>query len=222
MTERYEPDDEYDEYDDDAIDEDDEDDEDEFEDDVDHEHAAGPDTEGGEAEPWDLLSQALGSLDELDSDEELALDVSEQGGGANQPERFAKVSLDQATNLLAVRSLAAGVKDATITVEVYRSKLKLMVRSLEEALKVIKSETVVNHLEELPPEQKVYFLQTSQLVEALVQGGHSMLRYPESKSVADIDQGLGIIEQAFLELDEIQDKAIDLGREIVLREAASE
>lgn len=211
MTERYEADD--DEFEDDEYEDDDE----FYDDDEDEE-----DESESEAEPWDLLSQALGSLDELEAEEEISLDVSEQGGELGQAERFSKVPLEQATNLIAVRGLAQGVKDGSITVEVYRSKLKLMVRSLEEGLKVVKSETVLQHLEELPPEQRVFFERTSKLVEALVLGGHQMLKYPETKALSDVDQGLALIEKAFLDLDELQDKAIDMGREIVLRETASE
>ena len=189
--------------------------------DYDDEDEGEDEDEEAEAEPWDLLSQALGSLDGLEADEDLAVDVTERAEGGAEPERFSKVPLEQAANLIAVRHLAAGVKDGSVTVDVYRSRLKLMVRSLEEGMKVVKSETVVNHIAALPEEQKVFFVQTSKLIEALVTGGHRMLRYSETKEMADVDEGLAIIENAFTELDELQTKAIDMGREMVLREAAS-
>lgn len=204
------------EFEDEDYDEDDEDYEDEDSYDEDEEDEPGED----EAEPWDLLSQALGSLDGLEADEDLALDVTERAQGGEQQERFSKVPLDQAANLIAVRQLAAGVKDGSVSVEVFRSRLKLMVRSLEEGLKVVRSDTVTQHVEALPEEQKAFFVLTSKLVEALVQGGHQMLRYPETRSLEDLDSGLRTIEQAFLDLDEMQTRAIDMGREMVLREEA--
>jgi hypothetical protein len=202
------------EYDDDDYD-DDEDDDGDYDDDDDD------DGEESEAEPWDLLSQALGSLDELGTDEDLAVDVSERAPESKEPEIFTKVPLDQVANLIAVRALASGIKDGSITIEVYRSRLKLMVRSLEDGLKVVSSETVVNQIQALPEEQKVFFTQTSKLVEALVQGGHRMLRYSETKQFSDVDEGLAVIESAFVELDEVQSKVIDVAREIALRETAT-
>lgn len=175
----------------------------------------------GEAEPWDLLSQALGSLDDLEEDEDYALDVSEKGAGVGA-ERFSKVPLEQAENLLAVRSLAAGIKDGSVTIDVFRSRLKLMVRSLEDGLKVVSSEAVQPHLESLPADQRAYFDRTAKLVEALVQGGQKMLSYADSRQMSDLDGGLGVIEKAFRDLDELQDQAIEIGREIAVREAATE
>lgn len=175
----------------------------------------------GEAEPWDLLSQALGSLDDLEEDEDYALDVSEKGSGVGA-ERFSKVPLEQAENLIAVRSLAAGIKDGTVTIDVFRSRLKLMVRSLQDGLKVVSSEAVLPHLESLPPEQRAYFDRTAKLVEALVRGGQKMLSYAETRQMSDLDVGLEVIEKAFRELDELQDQAIEVGREIAVREAATE
>jgi hypothetical protein len=203
--------------DDDDLEGEDDDDYDDYEDEDDGDE---DDDEEEEEEPWELLSQALGSLDELGSDEDLALDVSERLEAPNQPERFAKVPLDQAQNLIEVRNLARGVKDGSITMDVYRSRLKLMVRSLEEGLKVVKSEAVVARIEELPEEQKVFFVQTQHLVEALVRGGQHMLKYAESKQISDLEEGHAIIEQAFQELDDMQTRAIEAGREIALREAA--
>jgi hypothetical protein len=210
--------DDFDDEDDDFDDEDDDFDDEEYEDAKEEDQASQT---SEEAEPWDLLSQALGSLDGLESDEDLALDVTERGqdGGAEQ-ERFSKVPLDQAANLIAVRQLAAGVKDGSVSIEVFRSRLKLMVRSLEEGLKIVRSDTVQEHIEALPEEQKAFFVLTGRLVEALVAGGHQMLRYPETRNLQDVDQGLATIEQAFVELDEMQSRAIDMGREMVLREEA--
>ena len=113
-----------------------------------------------EAEPWDLLSEALGSLDDLDEDEDFALDVSDRSGGVGG-ERFSKVPLEQAENLLAVQGLAAGIKDGSVSIDVYRSRLKLMVRTLEDGLKVAVSDAVLPHLEALPPEQRAYFTKTT-------------------------------------------------------------
>lgn len=195
-------------------DEDDDDEEAEFEEDD------AEDEGQDEAEPWDLLSQALGSLDGLEADEDLALDVTERSEGSAGPERFSKVPLDQAANLIAVRQLAAGVKDGSLSIDVYRSRLKLMVRSLEEGLKVVKSETVTQHIDALPEDQKAFFVLTGKLVEALVRGGQQMLKYAETRQLGDVDEGLSVIEQAFVELDEMQTRAIDMGREMVLREEA--
>ena len=58
------------------------------------------------------------------------------------------------------------------------------------------------------------------LVEALVQGGQRMLRFPESRDNADIDEGLAVIEQAFVDLDSVQNTAIEIGREEAVRQAA--
>lgn len=201
---------------DDFEDEDDDHDYDEDDDDFGDEDSE----EEQEAEPWDLLSQALGSLDELESDEDLALDVSERGESTGGAERFAKVPLDQAANLIAVRQLAAGLQNGSLSVDAYRQRLRQMVRALEEGLKVVRSETVVTHIASLPEDQKVFFQQTEHLVDALVQGGHQMLGYCESKQWSDVEQGLQRIEQAFVDLDEMQSRAIELGREIEVRQAA--
>ena len=47
-----------------------------------------------------------------------------------------------------------------------------------------------------------------------------MLRYADSRNMADLDQGLATIETSFQNLDHIQDEAIEIGREIAVREAA--
>lgn len=178
--------------------------------------------EDDEPAPWDLLANALGNLDDLEEDEDLALDVSEQpsSAGGQGADSFSKVPLEQARNLIQIRQMAAGVRDGSVTIENYRSKLKLMVRGLEEGLKVVRSDAMVKKADALPADQKAVFQQTAKLVEALVEGGQRMLRYPETKNTADIDEGLAVIEGAFQDLDNVQNKAIEIGREEAVRQAA--
>lgn len=169
--------------------------------------------EAQEEEPWDLLSQALGSLGALESDEDYAFDLNERSttdGG----DGFSKVPLDGARNLLEIRKLAAGIKAGTMSVEKYRSSLLRMVRGLEEGLKVFNSDTVKKYLKELPDDQRPYFLATARLTGKLVQGGRQMLLYPETKLLTDVDAGLAIVEEGFAELDAVQDQVIALGREV--------
>lgn len=173
-----------------------------------------------EPAPWDLLANALGNLDDLEEDEDLALDVSEQGSSGPSLDSFSKVPLEQARNLIQIRQLASGVKDGSVSIENYRSKLKLMVRGLEEGLKVVRSDAIVKKAEALPADQKAVFQQTARLVEALVQGGQRMLRFPETRDTADVDQGLAVIEQAFADLDSVQTTAIEIGREEAVRQSA--
>lgn len=172
----------------------------------------------GEAEPWDLLSQALGSFEDLGADEEFAIDVSEHGSSNTEGSGFDRVPLEHARNLIEVRALAEGMKDKTLSVEVYQSKLLKMVRSLEDGLKVFQSEAVAKYLQELPQEQRPYFMATATLVETLVRGGKQMLNFVASQQELDIDTGLQTIEQGFLELDALQGRAIEKGQEIALRD----
>lgn len=194
-------------------------DDEDYEDEAYDDEAYEEEDEDDEAEPWDLLSQALGSLDELGSDEDFALDVSERVG-RSAAESFEKVPLEQARNLMEIRRLADGVRDGSITIEVYRTRLKAMVRGLEEGLKIFKSDAVAQHLQQIPPDQQPYFLATAKLVETLVVGGQQMLRYPETRQISDVDQGMAMIEQGFQELDEMQAKALEIAREEAVRAAA--
>ncbi len=170
-----------------------------------------------EAAPWDLLSNALGSLDEIEeSDESLALDVREQseGGGEGQADPYRKVPLEHAANLIKLQNAAAGVLSGSLTTEEYMDILRPMQKALESGIKLIESEAVASQIAALPEEQRTLFLETQSLVGVLLDGVRHMSRYKESANPDDVRDGLASIEAAFQELDEVQDEAIDLGREL--------
>ncbi len=177
-----------------------------------------------EVAPWDLLSDALGALDDLEeTDEEFALDIKEVARGDSGGDgKFSKVPLEQAGNLIKLRKAADGLLEGRLTTQDYMNVLRPMQKALENGIKLIQTDAVASQIAALPEDQKALFLETQALIGILLEGISQMMRFQETGNQADVLEGLERIEAAFQELDEVQDEAIELGRELEAAEEAAE
>lgn len=172
-----------------------------------------------EAAPWDLLANALGTLSELE-DDEAPLDVSESfdspEGGAEDP--FHKVPLEQASNLIRLRRAVAAVKSGQMTVDKFTATVKSFIQPLEDGIHLMQSAPVQKQIAELPEDQLPIFTHLSENLKQLLGGLKTLANYKQSEDPADLDNGMSIIEDAMVGLDQTQDQAIEKGREEALRE----
>ncbi len=177
--------------------------------------------EDAEEAPWDLLASALGSLDQVPEDEE-PLDYRETfESQVDESDPFLKVSLDQAQNLIAIQTAAEELQSGGLAKEQFLARLKPYMQPLMDGLELVKSEAVQAQLDELPEDQRALFDLTQKHLGVLLGGLQQMANYKQSESMEDVEAGLQTVERAFQLLDEVQDHAIDAGREYVLREEAS-
>lgn len=176
----------------------------------------------GEAEPWDLLANALGTLSEIE-DEPEGLDVVEGADATADPDDpFYKVPLEKAGNLLKLRRVAAGVCDGTVTREKFLAVVRKFMKPLDDGLKLLESETVTKQIKGMPEEQIVVFHHLQDQLDVLLEGLEIMFDYKDTGDLADVEKGMALVEQAMIALDNVQDRAIELGREEALREEATE
>ena len=175
-------------------------------------------TESEQPEAWDLLSEALGSLDELEDDGDVSIDVREHGDdtGAEQ-DPFTKISLANAEYLIKLRSVVASLVAGEIAKEQFLAQVRPVATYVANGVELMNSETVTSQVEELPEEEAHLINDAVELFGSLSEGLKLMTEYFESNSIEEVQRGMQIIEEAFLELDEVQDEAIEIGREVEIR-----
>lgn len=176
--------------------------------------------EDPEVAPWDLLASALGSLAELEEDEE-QLDILQEdvGAGSDDPnDPFQKIPLEKARNLLKVRKTAQDLKEGTITREKYLAILRPYVKPLEGQIDALDTEDMQTQIGELPEEQRPIFDMAYNILVDMLDGLQMMREYQTSGDMKDVDEGLAMVEKAFGQLDRIQDETIELGREMMEEE----
>ncbi|HIB68572.1 MAG TPA: hypothetical protein EYO33_26660 [Phycisphaerales bacterium] len=180
------------------------------------------DHDDGEAEPWDLLANALGTLSEIE-DEPEGLDVVEGSDATADPnDPFYKVPLEKAGNLLKLRRVTAGLSEGTVTREKFLAVVRKFMKPLDDGLKLLESEAVTKQIEGMPDEQLLVFHHLQDQLDVLLEGLEIMFEYRESGDMADVERGMALVEKAMVALDTVQDRAIELGREEALREEATE
>lgn len=171
--------------------------------------------EEDEIAPWDLLADALDSLQDIDEPEEdPVLNVLEGGHEELDGENpLVKVPLEKARNLVKIRRLATQLEEGAISKDEFLNGIRPMHRSLENGLKLVKSKAVQKQLAELDQVEREIFDETQAAIRLLMSGIGRMLQYKETESLDDVAAGLQTVEQAMQELDEIQDEAIELAQE---------
>lgn len=179
-------------------------------------------SEEEELEPWDLLADALGSLNELEDDEE-QLDVHESFDSNVDPDDpYFKVPLEQASNLIQIRQAVSDLKSGEITRERYVAIIRPFLQPLKNGLQLMDSDTVKVKIEEIPEEQRAIFdLMHNQLTQ-LNEGMSLLFQYRDTGDMNDVDKGLQTVESAMKMLDLVQDQAIETGQEEDLRSNMAE
>lgn len=168
-----------------------------------------------EIAPWDLLADALGSLQDIEEPEEdLTIDVLEGQVATSEDDPYHKVPLEKAKNLLKLRRCVDAVVEGRMSKQDFLNSIRPMARSLENGLKLAESPAVRRQLDELSDEEYNVFLQAQDSIELMHSGMKRMLRYKETDDLQDVEEGMNIVENCFEELDEVQDEAIELGQEL--------
>ena len=164
--------------------------------------------------PWDLLADALGSLQELDEPEEdPVLDVLEGQVAVSEDDPDYKVPLERSKNLLKLRRLVDGLFDGSLGKTDFLNSIRPMARSMENGLKLAKSPAVQKQLDEMSEDERAVFYDAQDVLKDILKGIQQMLRYKETDNIADVEEGMDSVERCFQELDEIQDDAIAMDRE---------
>ena len=166
-----------------------------------------------EAEPWDLLATALGSLEELE-DEEETLDFQESFSvtGVVDDAGSDKVPLQSASNLLKIRSIAKGILDGSLSREEYGATLKSRIQALENGLKAVDSPAGQKKLEDLPEEHEHLWDMFYNVVVDLHGGLEQMHAFLRSSDPNDVEEGLAKIEKGYIDIDKLHDPAIEYAR----------
>lgn len=173
------------------------------------------DSEGApdEGAPWDLLADALTSLDEIEEEEDPVLDVREAFGDTVEESPLTKVPLERAKNLMKVRNAVENLLTGRIEKMKFLDTIRPMERALENGLKVVTSGPVQKRIAELPEEERFLYEDAHEMIIALQAGLKRMLLYRDSDDLSDVKEGLVLVEEAFLNLDEIQDDAIEIAED---------
>ncbi|MFA5506038.1 MAG: hypothetical protein WC314_21295 [Vulcanimicrobiota bacterium] len=175
-----------------------------------------------DAEPWDLLADALGSLNELE-DDDVELNLQESSNSSlDQDDPYFKVPLEQASNLILIRRAVADLKSGAITRERYVAIIRPFVQPLQNGLQLMETDVVKNKISEIPEEQRVIFQWMHERLAQLSEGMNLLFSYRDSGQMSDVDRGLQIVEEAMKALDQIQDAAIEAGQEEDLRAEMAE
>lgn len=177
------------------------------------------DHEDEEAEPWDLLANALGTLSEIDDDDE-GIDLQEGVEHGNDPDDpFYKIPLEKAGNLIKLRMVSAGIADGTVARDKFLAVVRNFMKPLGDGLKLLESDAVAKQIEDMPEEQINVFYHLQEQLDVLLEGLEIMWKYKQSSDLEDVEKGMELVEQAMVSLDDIQDHAIEIGREEALRES---
>ena len=165
-----------------------------------------------EVAPWDLLTGALGSLQDIEDDDDTELNVVE-GMEEVDEDGLTKVPLEKAGNLIKLRNWTSGVIDGSLSKEDFLNNIRPMHRSLENGMKVIKTDALQEQLAEFTEVERKIFDATYQSIRVLYDGLTQMLLYKESNNPEDVEKGMQMVEDGMLELDHIQDEAIELAQQ---------
>ena len=169
-----------------------------------------------EIAPWDLLTGALSSLQDIDEpDEDPVLNVLEGGGdpALDGEDALVKVPLEQAKNLIKLRRLTQELEEGSRSKDDFLNGIRPMHRSLENGIKLVTTPAVQRQLADLDEVEREIFDDTHAAIKVLMSGIARMLSYKETENLDDVRAGLQIVEESMQELDEIQDEAIELAAE---------
>ena len=168
---------------------------------------------------WDSLSQAIEDVQDTEEDSP-PFSLLSQAGLAGLIDPDEKVPLERAANLLLMREAADLIRRDQISAEEYLEKVLQVAEVADNGIKLFSSDVLRKETEKLPDDQGELVYRFEEQVHTLKRGTDLMAAYIESGNIDDLDQGLALVEESMLMVDEIQDAAIEHAK--LYREAQAE
>jgi hypothetical protein len=155
-----------------------------------------------------MCEQCQSPLPQEDEEEEMINAMAGEGVGAT--EKFRKVLMKDATNLLNLKKAVEGVETGTMSKDDYRQIVKKIHSLTQKGVALCKADVVKKKVEKLPEEEQKLVAETSEQIFRYHDALTLMMKYLESSDVVDAKAGLAMAEDALIKMDHIQDRAIDI------------
>lgn len=140
-------------------------------------------------------------------DDETPLNV--MAGEAARP-KLDKIPLEKAVNLIALREACQGIQSGAMTKEVYRESVTKILNMSLMGVRLFECDVVRRKAESLPANEQELVLQTYEGFKKFHRGVQKMAGFLDTGDVANVQDGFTDAENAMLELDALQDKALEI------------
>lgn len=162
-----------------------------------------------EDETWGLLADALGSLDQLEDD--VSVDVKEKFQFRSKPKaELTKTPLQKSKQYLAFSEAAEELVDGHIDKPTYLARVEPLVQQQRAILQTLSDPQVEKRYAGLSEDENRLYKEIRGCFTRLIHGGERMLAYGQSDELDDVEQGLKLLDEAYLALDRAQDEVIAL------------
>lgn len=130
-----------------------------------------------------------------------------------------KIPLEKAGNLIKLKEAVESIEKGKINIEQYKEDVAEVLNVAQAGVTVFGSEIVRNEIAGLPQEQATLAQKTAKLFQDCYDGCLKMLEYDGGRNLEKAYQGMKMVEDALIEMDRLQDRALDIAQE-ELEEAA--
>ena len=162
-----------------------------------------------EDETWDLLADALGSLDQLEDD--VSVDVKEKFQFRSKAKKeLTKTPLQKSKQYLAFSEAAEELFDGHIDKAAYLSRVEPLSQQQRAILQTLSDPEVEKRYAGLSEDENRLYKEIRGCFTRLCQGADRMLAYRQSNEPDDVEEGLKLLDEAYLALDRAQDEVIAL------------
>jgi hypothetical protein len=121
-----------------------------------------------------------------------------------------RIPVEQSLHLRLLREAAAGIRHGEIDGEEFLAKVQYVGMVAHEGLKLLATPWMAKQFGQLPPAELALVEAFEEQALALVEATELMAAYLDSGNVDDLDRGLAMAEQCMLQVDQVQDEAVEL------------
>lgn len=165
-------------------------------------------------EVWDVLAQTFSSLNDLEFEDDVSLDVKE--GFRFQPRRtdgrFAKTPLSESKVYVAFHQAARDLLDGRLDKAAFVDQVSQLADLQRKVLSSLESPKVEQRYAALSEDENRLYREIRRCFGQICAGADLMLTYRHTDNPDDVKQGLRVLAQAFVALDQAQEEVVELGQ----------
>ena len=160
---------------------------------------------------WAVLADAFSSLDQ--AEEEVRLDVKEQFHfRAPQSDRFPQTPLHESKQYLAFEHAADELLNRRIDKPAFLERVSQLSQQQRQILHSLESPKVERRYAALSADENRLYHEIRRCFARLCEGADVMLSYKTTDDPETVRQGIGILAEAFVDLDLAQEEVVELGQ----------